>query len=915
MADDRDDRRQPAPKSATRESLGKNLPSRLESLLRHRPRHNRYVIAEEIGRGGMGEVLEVWDDDLRRRIAMKVVRRDVLERQRLRGALAPDAAVRLLDEAQITGQLSHPGVVPVHELGVDDQDRAFFTMQRVDGRAFDEIIELARDGREGWTMTRAVDTVLRVCETVGYAHAQGVVHRDLKPANVMVGEHGEVYVMDWGLAKVRGQSDPRDLTWDDDTLASIGGVQTDRTDSVHDTPDSPLVTRDGTVIGTPSYMPPEQAFGKLDAVGPASDVYSVGAMLYHLLVGSPPYVPLGMRVTPQWVLSLVSRGAPSPVTELAPEAVPELAAVCEKAMSREPADRYASMKAMALDLRNYLEGRVVRAHRTGAWAELKKWVLRNRLAAGLSIGLIVVLLVSGSWIVASDRRRVALVQRQLDQQLAASLVRRAALLADEPIRPATLAAYQRWLDDAARVVPKGAQFFEALAELRRRALNPQGNAREQPFELRNLRNRHRVLGETLQLRLRSLTAAELGEAQRHKYRDDVEVLEREIGKLGVQIGRAEADHAADREWRFASEEWDREHRRLVALTAHFESLTRSDLGWIARVEARVAQVEELSRARDQSAEAWREAIASIQNPEQCPLYSGMGPLRPQLGLVPLGRDPRSGLWEFWHVLSGERPPGSPGAWVLRPETGLVFVLVPGGSFTMGASAAGALDPDPNAQPSEGPPHTVRIDAYFLSKYEVTQEQWFRLAGTWPSSWFVGGSYGGDPTISPVHPVDFVSWQECDRLLERWSLRLPTEAEWEKAARGGTTTPYYRGTTWAEVRREVNSGPPAGQDADGYAGTAPSRRGDRQSLRHAPHARQRERVVPRLVRRLDRLPRQRRRASRRPRTPRPRAFRQQDLARGQLRVVASSPPCHGAMAAASRGEVGVDGRAAGAFNHP
>ena len=155
----------------------------------------RYVLEGEIGRGGMGAVLEIFDADLRRRLAMKVAL--------LPEGGADDAArigstqlLRFLEEAQVTGQLDHPGVVPVHELGVDADGRVYFTMRLVRGQELTKVFEAVHAGDAGWNLTRALGALLKVCEAMSYAHEKGVVHRDLKPANVMVGRHGEVYVMD-----------------------------------------------------------------------------------------------------------------------------------------------------------------------------------------------------------------------------------------------------------------------------------------------------------------------------------------------------------------------------------------------------------------------------------------------------------------------------------------------------------------------------------------------------------------------------------------------------------------------------------------------------------------------------------------------------------------------------------------------
>ena len=333
--------------------------------------HARYEFEEEIGRGGMGIVYRVRDTDLQRAMAMKVV----LGRSGEGGSVAcnPVMLARFLEEARVTGQLDHPGIVPLHDLGIDARGCAYFTMRLVRGRHLGEVFALALEGAEGWTRERLVEALVKVCEALGYAHAKGVVHRDLKPQNVMTGRFGEVYVMDWGVAKVLGRAQVATAGRETST-ASMSFVRVAQGDS------NGGVTIAGSVFGTPAYMAPEQARGAIDEVDEHSDVYSFGAILYHLLAGHPPYTPPGTKVSSSTLLRWVIEGPPEPLAVVAAHAPRDLVAVCEKAMAREKADRYADMHEIADDLRAWLAGRPVSA------LPLTLTVARGALVPALSVG-------------------------------------------------------------------------------------------------------------------------------------------------------------------------------------------------------------------------------------------------------------------------------------------------------------------------------------------------------------------------------------------------------------------------------------------------------------------------------------------------------------------------------------------------
>jgi serine/threonine protein kinase/formylglycine-generating enzyme required for sulfatase activity len=343
------------------------------SLLQHRNSpaaaallKEKYEMVGKLGQGGVGEVWKVRDRDLNREVAMKLL---------LAGTEgSADSVNRFIEEAQATGQLEHPNIVPVHDLGVDGQGRVYFTLKYVQGLSLRSVIRgrnenaQLEDGsgflRDRFTPLRMVEILIAMCQGVAYAHSKGIIHRDLKPDNVMLGKYGEVLVMDWGLAKVLDKTRSSAL---DDTVR----VMTTRSG------DGSQLTMEGSIAGTPAYMAPEQAAGRISELDQRTDIYALGAILYEVLSGHPPYEGGS-------ALELVKRVTQEPPPPLSKGAhgfhpIPrELKAICEMAMARDPRHRYATASLLRDDLQAFLEDRPVSAAPDSPWQRAMKWVRRNR---------------------------------------------------------------------------------------------------------------------------------------------------------------------------------------------------------------------------------------------------------------------------------------------------------------------------------------------------------------------------------------------------------------------------------------------------------------------------------------------------------------------------------------------------------
>ncbi|MCK6460831.1 MAG: serine/threonine protein kinase, partial [Planctomycetes bacterium] len=353
----------------------------------------RYQILGEVARGGVGVVLKSRDVDLGRDVAMKVLRDEHVE---------DDGVVqRFIEEAQIGAQLQHPGIVPVYELGVRADRRPYFTMKLIRGRTLASLLsertDLVQDRRRFLSIFEAV------CQTMAYAHARGIIHRDLKPANVMVGTYGEVLVVDWGIGKVLtqgGVADERKAKQVAQDLSVIATVRSEGTGS------ESLV---GSVMGTPRYMPPEQARGEIERLDERADVFGLGAILCEILTGKPPYAAADERDA----LLQAARGDLADATRRIERcgAAAELLQLAKSCLAPAAPARPKHAGAVAREIGAYLasvEERAKAARTAAAEARVKAEEERKRrkLSIALSAAVVATVVLCGAaWFAAERGRR------------------------------------------------------------------------------------------------------------------------------------------------------------------------------------------------------------------------------------------------------------------------------------------------------------------------------------------------------------------------------------------------------------------------------------------------------------------------------------------------------------------------------
>ena len=807
-----------------------------------------YRILEVLGEGGMGIVyLAEQREPIRRRVALKLIKL---------GMDRDEVTARFESELQALALMDHANVARVYDAGTDDRGRPYFAMEYVKGLAITDYCD-----RHRLSVPARLRLLRSACHGIQHAHQKGIVHRDIKPSNILVSSHeGDplAKIIDFGVAKATGQR------------------LTDRT----------LFTQIGQIIGTPEYMSPEQADLDSDDIDLRTDVYSLGVVLYELLVGEPP-LELQTLGFDEIQRHLQETEPPTPSTRwtrLGRERSAQIAArrstdaaamqrlfrgdldwIVMKALEKDRERRYASAAELAADLQRHLDNQPVLARPPTLVYRARKFVYRNRGLVASSAA-VVIALVLGTVVSVVFASRASLSADRADRNVTLTettlrIAREREAAANENL---TLASTR--LADVLRLSDFiNLETYRAAAEeLWPATSNNVDSLDKWLVQARALTSRLDLHRETL----RKLRESALPRPP-----------------IATPSERVEKTQGAIGHWRFASIEeqwWHDTLQDQVEALEDFQTTTH------AVEKARDFAQNVRQRTIEDHRIRWREAISSIGDRKLHPAYGGLG-IVPQEGLIPLGPDPNSGLWEFAHLQSGKVPLRKNGRLVLTEETGIVFVLIPAGTFLMGVEppTLGArieeldeklrvheIEPDslasrlamqsgdllttfnkvpvhsrkelgrslrrlasgdkvlvevvrddqhktltarigpnidPRASRGEGPIHQITLAPFFLSKYEMTQSQWLHATGRNPSNYSPQPLSAVDAIFSRLpgrkrtllNPVDSVNWKDCVRVLIRWNLILPTEAQWEYAARAGTKTVWYTGNDARSLRGAAN----------------------------------------------------------------------------------------------------------------
>lgn len=695
-----------------------------------------FSIVRKVGEGGMGVVYEAIQDTPNRRVALKLMRS---------GHLSPKLLRRFEYEIEVMASLEHPGIAHVYDAGVFDiggGSQPYFAMEFVEGGALDDYVERCNSSKN-----ERLELFVKICDAVHHAHQKGIIHRDLKPDNVLVTATGEPKVLDFGVSRAIGEQ-AEDLT---------------------------MLTDVGRIVGTLAYMSPEQVQGRRDELTVSSDVWSLGVIAYELLTGSLPFEVQGQSLAAA-ARTIVDK-EPTPLGKRDRSLRGDLEIVVSTALQKDPAYRYHSAAELAADLRRVIASQPIVARSPSTFYRIRKFARRNRALTFTAAALLATLAFSFASTVYQNLlldRSISELRRLADGHIIDELNNEFPHLPAAGEEDAVVLA--AWHARASEVVARQALHRRTLAALRQRSL---------PYSLAD-HERHRRQHPQWSERQRIAYLLEFQKGQLEAA--PREATRREVENLELRATEIDAEIDASRSWHFANPTDQWAHDTLVAVIDKCALFAESEHGPFTKVGEWLDLVPKLRTITiEDQASKWDQAIANIANEELSPWYRGLE-IEAQPGLIPLGRDPKSGLWEFGHPQTGSLPRrGSDGSLILAEDFGLVFVLLPGGRFRMGAERPSARRPlgtpnvDANATAIESPIHELNLDAFLISKFEMTKAQWERFSGRQDGQHRTSTLHG--ESFSPRDPIETVHWVNCDELTRALGLTIPTEAQWEYAARG------------------------------------------------------------------------------------------------------------------------------------
>jgi len=799
-----------------------------------------YRLLEVLGEGGMGTVYKAEQTaPMRRLVALKLIKLGMDTRE---------VIARFEAERQALAMMDHPCIARVLDAGTTARGRPYFVMEYVPGVPITEHAD-----RHNLNTHQRLRLFLDVCEAIHHAHQRAVIHRDLKPSNILVmfqNDRAVPKIIDFGIAKATNHHLTERTVFTEQGRI-IGTPE-------YMSPEQAEMTEQGVDTRTDVYSLGVILYELLAGVLPFTPqelrAQGYAGLQKTIREVEPPRPSTRITTLGAAAPAKIAQTRSTDLRTLVRQLRGDLDWIVMKAMAKSRTERYESAFGLSEDIRRFMADEPVLATRPSLRYRLSKFVRRNRMAVGTAAAVLVSLAVGAvvayrayreleraqgelrvaleesrtneQRAVANEQRAVASEQQALrseqqarrsQEEAEAALARasasdtRAATTAKEkelqgeesdalvaqamfaellataetlwPTYPQQVPAIEAWLDRLAALEARLPSYVAVRDRLRATALPPTEAERRADLASHPLADELRAIDA-------KLSAKDLPPG-------DLAALAKRREELSAEVEQR-------RTFTFADADAGMKHAVVARLIDGLER-ARAPNGLLQGMRWRLSEAKTLrGRSVDAHAQQWTEATAAVA---QSPAYAGAVAagltLVPQTGLVPLGADPGSGLQEFAVEQTGATPGrDAQGALVVGAETAVVLVLLPGGKFAMGAARTGDRNVDPEALGHEGPVHDVELAPFFIAKHELTQAQWERWVGTNPSYYRAGKTVAETQTIQATNPVEAVTWQEATEALRRLGLLLPTEAQWEYAARAGGTSAWFSDAV-AELKGRAN----------------------------------------------------------------------------------------------------------------